>query len=516
MKTNFKYIVFLAITMIFLAIGCTDEAGEVVKGEKCSYYSDCKSDEICLKEECVVADSYDCTKENDVCPKDLSCSHVSGKCKPVGCSKHSECSDGQFCDGNVCKTGCVSHVECGDNYECNIGTGECDLKSDVNCVTNPEMCTEFEICNIETKQCVSKEDDGCASDWECNVDAGEICKTNADAPNECIMDPNRCETVADCLNETDYKCNSQHKCELTIRIDCTVETQEADCGAELCDPSDNKCVQCYRDSDCTGSACGEDRMCIVTRTCTDDGQCPTGTKCVMADGMMPGTGGLPGQSSEGTCKEVDVCYLDADCNPEGTAEGDIRYCKIEDGETEGYCATENNFDQDDLTSGFLDSLGICLDIPGVDFLKCPEGQTCENNKCSGGGGGSCDDALGIGAAQCTENGGTCVDGVCQGEREAECSNDGDCATLYPERDNQICQRGGCMEDPTPRCPNGDSDCQTEAMHMYCDSGENICYSCVTDAHCDGATCRDHNCVNSSFCSSDGDCNGGRCVANVCE
>jgi len=372
------------------------------------------------------------------------------------------------------------------------------------------MCTENEICNVETKQCVSKADDGCASDWECDVEAGEICNIIEGQTNVCIMDPNRCETVEDCPQPTtDYKCNSQHKCELVVRQDCT---DDVECNGDLCDPSDGKCVQCYEDSHCTGSSCGEDRTCVVVRTCTDDSTCPTGTKCVMPDGMMPGMGGIGG-SGEGTCKEVDICYIDADCNPEGTSEDDIRYCKTETDAaegSEGYCATENNFDQDDLFGDIGSMIGFCLDP----ILPCSNGGECVDFKCEGGGGSDCSGMLG--EMTCTNNGGTCIDGVCQGEVEAECSRDSDCDELYPDGENLICQRGGCMEDPTPRCTT-DAECNTETMHMFCDTSENICYSCVNDSHCDnGATCRDHNCVNSSFCTSDSDCGGGRCVANVCE
>jgi hypothetical protein len=230
--------------------------------------------------------------------------------------------------------------------------------------------------------------------------------------------------------------------------------------------------------------------------------------------MMPGMGNIGG-TSEGSCQEVEVCYLDADCNPEGTPEADYeKYCKRNDGtaDTEpGYCATSNNFTQDDLFGDIGSMIGICID--GI--LPCSDGGECVGDfigHCEGGGGSDCSGMLG--EMTCTNNGGTCVNGVCQGEVEAECYDNGDCADLYPDQDNLICQRGGCMEDPTPRCPSGDSDCTEQ---MYCDPSNQICYSCVTDAHCDnGSVCRDHNCISSSFCTSDSDCEAGQeCRANIC-
>lgn len=510
-----KHVIFLILATIFVFASCTDQSKqtEEPKGKQCSYYTDCKSSEICYKAECVAADSYSC-KESGLCPKDLTCSQLSGKCKPVSCTNHSECGEGQFCNGNVCKSTCQNELDCGIGYTCTPATGECDLKSDVNCLTNPEICTENQVCNTETKECVNKEDKECTNDFECDYENGQYCNTNN---NKCEMDPNYC--VDDNACETNFECKA-HKCEPIGGTSCSIE-EECENGLH-CNNGDggtNTCVQCLEDAHCVDGTCDlSTKKCIIVQSCTDDSTCPDGTKCVMPDGMMPGLGGATG-GGQGTCQEVEVCYIDADCNPEDTdPENFEKFCKrnqgVEDSEP-GYCATKNNFDQGDLTSGFLDSLGICVDIPGVDFLKCPEGQECVDNHCSGGSGGNCNDALGIGRQNCEANGGTCnADGECVGAAEPECHRDSDCTDLYPDRENQICQRGGCVTDPTPRCPNGDSDC-TDQMH--CDSSDQICYSCVVDNNCgNGSVCRDHNCVNSSFCTDDSDCSDGMvCRANIC-
>jgi len=486
-----RKIVFFILTALFMVVGCENTASDTEddhKGKACSYYAECKGIEICLKGECVPSDSYDCTANNDICPKDLVCSHVSGKCKPVECSNHSECAAGQFCNGSFCKTECKYNSECGENYLCDLETGECKVNEDINCLDHPNLCTENEVCNTETKKCIPKVDKECMNDFECDHEHGQYCNT---VTNKCEDDPDYCEDDTTC--DTNFECKAHH-CEPIGGAGCAID-EECDNGLR-CNNGEggtNTCVQCIEDSDCVDSTCDlTSKKCIVTQSCTDDSTCPEGTKCVMSDGMMPGMpsggGDLPG-GSEGSCQEVEVCYVDADCNPDGVAEEDYeKFCKDAKAATEtepaetGYCATKNNFD----ASSFLDILGLCNDDDSVPFLykPCPEGQSCVNYQCYAAG------------------------------SEPECSNDSECATLYPERENQICERGGCIEDPTPRCPNGETDCSDQ---MHCDTSEQVCYSCVTDAHCgDNSVCRDHNCVNSSFCEDDSDCQSGMtCRANVC-
>lgn len=238
------------------------------------------------------------------------------------------------------------HIPCGN--ACGGETPICIVPTDtcVQCTTNNDCANS--VCDLTTKSCVECLRDQDCSDWVCLAGATTEdnacveCKGNA----ECTQaDASRCNASNDCAPcAADADCShlqDLRQCVSGTCRECTTETEDADCGGNVCNPTTHVCTNVPIGN--TGQL----------RTCVSDTQCATGL-CIALNYMgsphgnycMPfatgpgscpqpfGAGGYPKTSVNGVLGDVcmiretvitpeaidnygDDCNVDGDCSAVG-------------------------------------------------------------------------------------------------------------------------------------------------------------------------------------------------------
>lgn len=365
-------------------------------------------------------------------------------------------------------------------YKCPDGIGHWkiglldDLTFDTPGAPNvcpPPVCGDG-ICNGDGEDCFSCPDDCRCKGPECNSACcgNGICEGDELADN-CTIDCGVCTANADCDNQN--LCSSG-LCSEGVCFSTPVDCDDGDaCTADSCVPSSG----CVHDSiDCDDqNACTTDSCDSATGCANDPVDCDDGDECTL-DSCDPASGCV---SEPIDCDDANPCTTDG-CNPAnglcvnepissccGNAfceQGeDSCTCPIDCGEPpviETNCADGIDEDCDELTDCDdvdceLDPICICV-VDG----ECVEGEDCVN----------CPE-------DCFAGGGTCGDGICEGDGE-------DCFTCMAD----------CLCTPTPdTCWGccGDGVCapvleSAASCPVDCDPEFEPPSSCCGDGSCEGS------------------------------
>lgn len=202
------------------------------------------------------------------------------------------------------------HIPCGNT--CGGQTPICIVPTDtcVECTTNNDCANG--VCDTTTNSCVE-----CLRDQDCND--GVCLQGNTTQDNACV----ECRGNAQCLDAQASLCSAQNECAPcgvdadcshlqdlgqcvsgTCR-ECTTDTEDTDCGGNVCDPSTLTCTNL------PGGNTGQ------LQACVSDTQCATGSACIPLNYMgapygsycmliYPGMGPCPEPYGWGTRVRISV------------------------------------------------------------------------------------------------------------------------------------------------------------------------------------------------------------------
>lgn len=156
------------------------------------------------------------------------------------------------CSGQtpVCDVATDTCVECLNNNDCGSDVCDTTTKACVECLGDQD-CTDG-VCltqaNTEDNACVE-----CKGNGECLTAEASLCS----AANECSA----CAADADCSHLTNLG-----QCVSGTCRECTTETEDADCGGNVCDPTTYTCTNiqigntgdlgsCISDTQCANGLC---------------------------------------------------------------------------------------------------------------------------------------------------------------------------------------------------------------------------------------------------------------------
>ncbi|TNF28472.1 MAG: hypothetical protein EP329_17845 [Deltaproteobacteria bacterium] len=395
------------------------------------------------------------------------------------------------------------------------GQGECTTASD--CTGDPGVdCVGAWACNAGecTFECGS-EPVGCYGDQDCS--GGLVCNAA-----EICLSPPGCEAGQPCP----AVCYG-HCVEPEPRTGCYSDGQCA--PGEHCTTSDGDCKAppgCESGESCPTVCYGE---CVPDQTevtCYSDADCGVGEQCNSWDyclwpsgGEYDASGAPADMACLGRCEPVaPSCQSDADCDAG-------EYCG---------CAMPP------MTDGLVACMLQCIPDPNAQCdadRPCPAGMACSGGVCVEEPKGCWSD-YDCGANEQCNTWDYCG-------MPYDCANGADCL---------IACQGVCEPKPTQGCQSDDQcgpnqHCEVACMACDCDPSWGDCYcpefcegTCVADApvpcysddecgaheYCgcagggyygggaDGVTCM-LQCVPKPFeCTSDADCDGGRCNFELCE
>ncbi|XP_067944010.1 cell death abnormality protein 1-like [Watersipora subatra] len=426
------------------------------------------------------------------CPSHLFCDFSTELCQTTNgtiCLSPSDCTNTQYCHGQLCKNGvkigtsCLSHSDCGVEEYCVDSKCDCLHGYDGECVDYPVSCTS----DVGASACADR-----LPGSECDP-----------VRNWCICElpdyqrlGDRCASpiletcIASC--EPGYECRGKRCYQL-----CAAEN--SDCPAGLTCVNGYCDYECSKDSNCNLQQKCECGMCV--HICSSNSDCLTGQRC--HDGVCREVCSSTGLGSPCRPNYQALCTRDADCPPTGFCFNS--YCQ--DGCTRGdvQCSTFGFSCQDDVCLKICDSEVSCLLLDsqvetgcgcpnaGISYDDCllyspfcpptrflPDGFTLtkvDNAR-------ECDEL--ISNSVCDDETGQCVcprgmvqygGAVCQLALNG-CDEEVLCELA------DICLEGYCFK----RCSRS-SDCPSKT---YCSQTEGVCLlQCLTDDQCLGyQTCQE--------------------------
>ena len=345
------------------------------------------------------------------------------------------CSNGQICDGGVCKD--PTPIDPCDGVVC----GDCEVCVNGVCEST---CSAGQIC----------EGGVCKDPSPTDPCDGVVCPPDEECVNGICVPVDPCDGVT---------CPSGEECKDGICVpidpcDGVVCPDGEECVNGICEPID-LCdgVVCGDCQECQGGVCVD--LCSAGQIC-DGGVCKDPDPC---DGVVCGDcqecqGGVcvdlcvAGELCEGGVCVPDPCY-NVTCP-------DCHECV--DGNCESIC-----------NDGELCENGVCVPDPCYN-VDCPECHECVDGNCN---------PLCVEGELC--EGGVCVPDPCYNVDCPECHEcvGGNCESIC--NDGELCENGVCVPDP---CYNVDcQDCEE------CQDG--ICVDlCPEGEVCDGGVCRDERCL----------------------
>ena len=458
-------------------------------GRDCSNRLWCDGGERCVNNQCLPG-SIRCsgefcnetTNECLMCDADEDC-HGLGECVDtvcVECTENSDCDNGRYCDGpescdlssGVCVPGDIpcsgefcnetgaSCLTCDGDADCH-GLGECVANECVECTENSdclnglwcdgwERCTDEGVCEAGTPRC-----------------AGAFCNETANSCYECNIDTD-CFGGGRCINNVCFECRYDSDCnndlfcdgEETCNADLGVcELGDIPCAGDYCNETEDTCLTCLEDADCSGGGVCVENACFECRDnagcdnglyCDGEETCNADGECVL--GPIPCGGDYCDEAADGA--ECLACLADADCFGGGRCINNGCFeCRLE-------ADCNNNL--------FCDGLERCEDnVCVLGEIPCA-GKFCDEsvNTCL-----TC-----LGDNDCF--GGMCVDNVC-----VECTVDGDCNNGQFCDGVETCNAGACRAGTAP------------CVGQTCDETDDMCLPCVADSDCgEFFSCENAMCV----------------------
>jgi hypothetical protein len=255
-----------------------------------------------------------CTGPSDCAPTEF-CDN--GFCEPTGCA--TACGEDELCVAGQCKNAeglvCYRADDCPAAFKCALGrcTRKCTLNRDCAsgvCNADLQICAEcnfdtdcktapFNTCWNEYGRCVQCVEPGPGESSDCPLRS--FCHPDDHVcVGGCRKDKLDCPVVERCVGATDTE---PGRC-----VECTPETEDADCPNGRCDPATSTCVQCLENIDCGQLKCRQsDHACVE---CLGDLDCAMAWIC-NANFCAPG------------------CRSDFKCPPEGQANILLTRCQAD-------------------------------------------------------------------------------------------------------------------------------------------------------------------------------------------
>jgi hypothetical protein len=235
------------------------------------------------------------------------------------------CGTDEVCDtGTMTCVACLGDGDCGDDV-CLVDATDSSMNACVDCRDGDDCGGDTPVCTSDNT-CV-----GCEADADCTDPANGQCDTGT---NTCVP----CDDSAQCTEDGAGVCDDG------MCVECTIATEETDCGDFSCNPATQECTTTDRGS---VTRCGE---------CLGDSECIADHKCIELDYMGAARAGyclleLPGSE---VCPDGYKSTLDAESLsglPSAT------YCAIDTSSTT--CEARLAVGEDCST------------------VTCPEGGLCE-------------------------------------------------------------------------------------------------------------------------------------------
>jgi photosystem II stability/assembly factor-like uncharacterized protein len=371
-------------------------------------------------------------------------------------------------DGTILVRTCIAELECDDGDDCTENQcvdGRCENPPVIDgtlCTDNGTYCDGIEACQLGLCQSPG---DPCP---------GTECNTCQESLGTCF-DP----AGTACTDDGDF-CTGTEECDGAG----TCASTGYPCGAQMCDPIGEACVDCLEDTDCPFC-----HICDGSGTCvaTPEGQ-DTKNEC---DPLICRTGDCDGSGNCGVEPDTTVC-------------NDGLYCTVNDECTGGICdGTGRNCSaaSDDCNTGVCnDTSDQCepqpanQGLPCDDALYCTVGEVCNaSGDCTGGAARDCtaeNDQCNVGA--CDDGGDTCYPDPAP--LEGQPCDDSDLCT-----ENETCQAGSCPAGNPVDCSGSTDQCNLGT----CNPADGSCYP--DPAPFEGQACDDQD-----DCTMEDACTGGSC------
>jgi hypothetical protein len=471
--------------------GCTDDSCNPASGcvytnntNPCDDGNACTTNDTCGGGSCHGGNAPNCDDGNgctdDSCNPASGCVHTNNS-NP--CDDGNACTTNDTCGGGTCNGGAPPN--CDDGNVCTddscVPASGCVHTNNTSPCDDGNACTTGDVCGGGS----------CHGGSPTNCDDGLFCTDDSCDPSTgCSHGPHDCGTGQVC-DETDNEC-----------VQCNSDT-DCSTGQPICDPSTHTCVECLTDSDCNdANACTTD-VCVAGTCqypavvcddglfCTDDScdpstgcttsphECDNGQLCdentnscveCLTDTDCPS--GAPFCNDSGTCVE---CQADSDCN-------DNNVCTTDSCNTAGTCVHTGNTN------------------PCDDGNACTSGDICGGGTCHAGAPVVCNDNNG-----CTDDSCNPASGCVYTNNTSPCDDGNACTT------NDTCGGGSCHGGDAPNCDDGNgctNDSCNPASGCVHTNNSNPCNdgnACTTNDTCGGGTCNGGtppNCDDGNVCTTD--------------
>ncbi len=251
-----------------------------------------------------------CNGSGDACPGEV-CDEANNRC--VECLIHGDCDDANLCTDEVCTANICEYtnntIPCDDGLFCTLT----DICTNGVCVGNGSPCDPSLVCSETLDACVE-----CEINEHCDDD--NVCTTDLCLYNICTNNAN----LLPC--DDGFFCTANDVC---IAGAC-VGSGDA-CPGELCDETNNVCVECFTVADCADDGVGCTVDACVDGVCVyppDDTLCDDGLFCNGPEFCSPLLDCQPGDSP---CDDPALCDEDTHAcgcqEPRVVAEG-CRYLAV--------------------------------------------------------------------------------------------------------------------------------------------------------------------------------------------
>lgn len=267
---------------------CNTTTGECFGGGGCSSDPECETRPGCSGSACTCDRSAGtpgvCRVRMNECVSDADCRlngvYVHKFCTLQSppfrclmaptCTTDAQCTSmGLICDrtvGSPSMGDCVNGRPCPTGTECNPATEACVSRVCVrrNCINTPSMCMPTERCDGATGMCIPMQTGACTTDAHCPSTPQEYYCDTSRSPSVCTLG---CRNSTSCPGGV---CDAQHRCQSPMGGVCGPCTQDADCprGTRCLVGFDDKCHETCNPFG-SGMMCGmrPGSMCILV-TCS--------------------------------------------------------------------------------------------------------------------------------------------------------------------------------------------------------------------------------------------------------
>jgi len=516
---------------------CTTAAGSLVcQASVCDVIDD-KCGKLNGSGTCTLANQATVCRSG-VCDADGACGYD---------TNHGPCSDANettVCRSGTCSTnflcqpkgGCNVDGDCTAGQWCNETSHTCSVKLTNGTSiptdaphTNPTLngaCTasaatlvcESSVCDAGDSKCGYPVNAGPCT----TANAAIVCRTGSCSANHLCQPAGGCNVDADCTggnwcNETLHACTPTLTNNTAIPIDtphatptlngsCSAAASALVCQSAVCDGADDKCGYDVGHGPCTtanggvvcrSGTCGSNGTCRPVSGCNLDADCVTGNWCEesthackpkLSNGRpLPSDAPHTNPTLDGTCSVTAAALV---CQSAVCDAADDQ-CGFATGH--GPCTAANGSVV--CRSGACGSNGLCQAADGCTVdADCAAGKWCNISM------GACLPLLGNGAAiptdpphsgpgldgSCTDAAASlvCVSGVCDA-RDDECgfaSGVGPCTAADA---GSVCRSGRCGTIGEVRgiCVNCSADAHCSGDQPICDQATGSCVECTSAENC---------------------------------